>query len=164
MNLGFKQSEYTQHHSVLVQYRITGNFPLFGWYRYQDRTKIGPKKVPVQEKSLPEKSTGTGKNWSRKKYWNRKKVALEKVPVPVPGKFGPGKKYRCRKNSGYTLCIVPCSKNHKIWPGPVPGKSPLLCAIKYVDLRPPGLAPPNWPVCHDSTGRRGEFDHSEDGQ
>ena len=78
MNLGFKQSEYTQHHSVLVQYRITGNFPLFGWYRYQDWKKL-----------VPEKSTGTGTNWSCKKYRYQKNRSPKKVPVPE--KIGPGK-------------------------------------------------------------------------
>ena len=43
-------------------------------YRYWKNKKI-----------VLERSTGTGKIWSRKK-----------VSVPVPEKFGPGKKYRYR--------------------------------------------------------------------
>ena len=57
---------------------------LFGWYWYQCWKKLVLEKVPVPEKIGPGKSTGTGKNWSRKK-------------VPVPEKStGPGKKYRSR--------------------------------------------------------------------
>ena len=72
--------------------------------------------VPVlsrsREFSLFLDGTGTGKNWSRKK-----------VPVPVPEKFGPGKKYRSRYRK-------------KIW---VPSHSgvrgcvPLLCATHQVN-------------------------------
>ena len=29
-----------------------------------------------------------------------------------------------------------------------------VCAIKYSDLRPPRLVPPNWPLCHDFIGRQ----------
>ena len=39
----------------------------------------GSVMLPVPEKIGPEKSTGTGKNWSQKK-----------VPVPVSEKIGPG--------------------------------------------------------------------------
>ena len=52
--------------------------------------------VPVlsrfREFSLFLDGTGTGKNWSQKK-----------VPVPVPEKIGPGKKYRSR----YRKKLVP---------------------------------------------------------
>ena len=65
------------------EFPVPGILLLFGWYRYRYRKNL-----------VPEKSTGigTGKIWSRKK-----------VPVPVPKKFGPGKKYRYR----YRRKLVP---------------------------------------------------------
>ena len=65
------------------EFPVPGILLLLGWYRYRYRKKL-----------VPEKSTGTGTG----KIWPRKKV-----PVPVPKKFGPGKKYRSR----YRKKLVP---------------------------------------------------------
>ena len=37
-----------------------------------------------------------------------------------------------------------------------------MCAIKYSDLRPPGLVPPNWPLCHDFIGRQVGLPHHKE--
>ena len=49
---------------IWYQYRkIAGNFPLFRWWQYQYRNKIGPgKKYRYRKKLVPKKCTGTGKN------------------------------------------------------------------------------------------------------
>ena len=92
---------------------VPGILLLFGWYRYRYRKNL-----------VPEKSTGTG----TEKIWSRKKV-----PVPVPKKFGPGKKYRYRyrknlvpeKSTGpgtgknWSRKKVPVPVSEKIGPGTV---------------------------------------------
>ena len=54
----------------------------------------------VTEKIGPEKNTGSGKIWSRKK-----------VLVPVPEKIGSGKKYRYQQNYGYRRTLISSSIN-----------------------------------------------------
>ena len=54
--------------------RIPRNFLLFGWYRYRYGKKL------VSEKKY------------QYRYWKNKKLFSKEVPVPE--KFGPGKKYR----------------------------------------------------------------------